>query len=108
MGAFTSVRSWRTATRSRTTARWGICCARSGATPGGPAHLHFKIEAPGHERLITHVFRNGDPYLQSDAVFGVRATLIADWVRHEPVDGEPYYTLAHDFVLSPVRQRAST
>ena len=78
-----------------------------GRHPWRPAHLHFKIEAPGHERLITHVFRNGDPYLESDAVFGVRATLIADWVRHEPVDGEPYYTLHHDFVLNPVRDAAS-
>ena len=42
------------------------------------------ITAPGYERLITHVFRDGDRYLDSDAVFGVRASLIADWVRHEP------------------------
>jgi hydroxyquinol 1,2-dioxygenase len=71
-----------------------------GRHPWRPAHLHFKIEAPGYERLITHVFRRGDRYLDSDAVFGVRSTLIADWIRHEPPDGEPYYRLDYDFVLN--------
>lgn len=73
-----------------------------------PAHLHFMITAPGYRRLITHVFRNGDRYLDSDAVFGVRSSLIADWVRHEPgamPDGTPsavpFYTLDFDFVLEP-------
>lgn len=84
----------------------GTLLAALGRHPWRPAHLHFMIEAPGCERLITHVFRDGDKYLDSDAVFGVRASLIADWVRHEPVaDGtglrEPYYTLNYDFVLNP-------
>jgi hydroxyquinol 1,2-dioxygenase len=76
--------------------------------PWRPAHLHFMIEAPGYETLVTHVFRNGDRYLDSDAVFGVRSSLIADWVRHEPgvaPDGaqmdRPFYTLDFDFVLNP-------
>jgi len=76
-----------------------------GRHPWRPAHLHFMIEAPGFERLITHVFRRGDPYLDSDAVFGVRSTLIADWQRHEPDGaGEPSYSLAYDFVLNPTRR----
>jgi hydroxyquinol 1,2-dioxygenase len=54
-----------------------------GRHPWRPAHLHFMIDAPGYERLITHVFRDGDEYLDSDAVFGVRSSLIADWKRHE-------------------------
>ena len=41
-----------------------------------PAHLHFRIRAPGCQTLVTHVFFNGDPYLESDAVFGVRSSLI--------------------------------
>ncbi len=72
-----------------------------------PAHLHFMIAAPGYRRLVTHVFRNGDRYLDSDAVFGVRSSLIADWVRHEAgttPDGArssmPFYTLDFDFVLN--------
>jgi hydroxyquinol 1,2-dioxygenase len=75
--------------------------------PWRPAHLHFMIEAPGYERLITHVFRSGDEYLDSDAVFGVRSSLIADWQRHEAgtaPDGtrmdEPFSTLDFTFVLN--------
>ncbi len=65
--------------------------------PWRPAHLHFMIEAPGYERLITHVFRDHDQYLDSDVVFGVRSTLIADWIKH--ADGT--YSLDYDFVLNP-------
>lgn len=67
--------------------------------PWRPAHLHFMIKAEGYETLITHVFRDGDPYLDSDAVFGVRQSLVADWVRRP--DGD--YLLEYDFVLNPVR-----
>ena len=74
-----------------------------GRHPWRPAHLHFRIEAPGYERLITHVFRDGDVYLDSDAVFGVRSSLVADWVRHDPEAGagEPWYSLDFDFLLNP-------
>ena len=65
--------------------------------PWRPAHLHFMIEAPGYQRLITHVFRNHDPYLDSDVVFGVRQSLVADWVQQP--DGS--YLLDYDFVLNP-------
>lgn len=65
--------------------------------PWRPAHLHFMIEADGYERLITHVFRNHDPYLDSDVVFGVRQSLVADWVAQP--DGS--YRLDFDFVLNP-------
>ena len=65
--------------------------------PWRPAHLHFKIEAPGYERLITHVFRDGDPYLDSDAVFGVRQSLVAPWTRAEGGG----WRLEYDFVLNP-------
>jgi hydroxyquinol 1,2-dioxygenase len=70
--------------------------------PWRPAHLHFMIKAPGYETLITHVFRNGDPYLDSDAVFGVRQSLVADWVQQP--DGQ--YLVAYDFVLNPDRKGA--
>jgi len=65
--------------------------------PWRPAHLHFMIKAPGYETLITHVFRNGDPYLDSDAVFGVRQSLVADWVKQP--GGK--YLVEYDFVLNP-------
>ena len=67
--------------------------------PWRPAHLHFMITAPGYETLVTHVFRNGDRYLDSDVVFGVRESLVADWVQQP--DGS--YLLEYDFVLNPVK-----
>jgi hydroxyquinol 1,2-dioxygenase len=66
--------------------------------PWRPAHLHFMIKAPGYESLITHVFRHDDQYLDSDAVFGVRQSLITDWIQQP--NGE--YTLDFNFVLNPV------
>lgn len=65
--------------------------------PWRPAHLHFMIKADGYETLITHVFRDGDQYLDSDAVFGVRQSLVKDWVQQP--DGS--YLLEYDFVLNP-------
>lgn len=63
-----------------------------GHQPWPPAHLHFMTTAPGYATLITHVFSAGGTYLDSDAVFGVRSSLIADWVEHPPgsyPDGTP-------------------
>lgn len=84
-----------------------------GRHPWRPAHLHFMVKAPGYETLITHVFRNGDQYLDSDAVFGVRSTLITDWTEHRAgmaPDGtkmeKPFYTLTYDFVLNPTEDRS--
>ncbi|BAI74424.1 hydroxyquinol 1,2-dioxygenase (plasmid) [Azospirillum sp. B510] len=71
-----------------------------GRHPWRPAHMHFLITAPGFERLITHIFVAGDQYLTSDAVFGVKETLIVDF---KPVDSPTERWLAdYDFVL--VRQ----
>lgn len=75
----------------------GQLLTATGRHPWRPAHLHFKIEAPGYEHLITHVFRADDVYLDSDAVFGVRRSLVADWVKQP--DG--HYRLEFDFVLNP-------
>ena len=86
----------------------GRMLAALGRHPWRPAHLHFMIEAPGYERLITHVFRDGDQYLDSDAVFGVRSSLIADWKQHpagRAPDGSDcatsFSTLDFTFVLNP-------
>ena len=87
----------------------GRMLGATGRHPWRPAHVHFMIQAPGYQTLITHVFRDGDEYLDSDAVFGVRSSLIGDFQRHEPgraPDGNahlaPFYTLNFDFVLEPV------
>ncbi len=87
----------------------GRMLAALGRHPWRPAHLHFMITAPGYERLVTHVFREGDRYLDSDAVFGVRSSLVAQWIRHDEgtaPDGKrmntPFSTLEFDFVLNRV------
>ncbi|AVS86118.1 hydroxyquinol 1,2-dioxygenase [Paracidovorax avenae] len=86
----------------------GQLLERTGRHPWRPAHLHFMIQAPGYETLITHVFREGGEYLESDAVFGVRSSLVADWKPHDPgtaPDGTrldtPFHTLDYAFVLNP-------
>ncbi len=43
-----------------------------------PAHMHFVVSAPGHKSVITHLFDSESEYLDSDAVFGVRDSLVAD------------------------------
>jgi hydroxyquinol 1,2-dioxygenase len=74
----------------------GEMLAATGRHPWRPAHLHFMISAPGYKTLVTHVFRSGDRYLESDAVFGVRASLVADWNAGD--DG--ICRLNYDFVLN--------
>jgi hydroxyquinol 1,2-dioxygenase len=81
-------------------------------SPMRPAHIHFMVSAPGYETVTTHVFASGDEYLDSDAVFGVKETLITDFTRHEPgaaPDGTqmdtPFYTVSYDFVLAPSEEQ---
>ena len=74
--------------------------------PYRPAHLHFLIAAEGYETLITHLFVDGDEYLDSDAVFGVKKSLIRVYTK-EPAgvapDGRkmaaPWYRLSNEFRL---------
>ncbi len=68
----------------------------TGRHPWRPAHLHFMIQAPGYETLITHVFRADSAYLDSDAVFGVRPSLVCDWQQQ----GDGSFLLEFDFVLN--------
>lgn len=77
-----------------------------GRHPMRPAHIHFIVGAPGFEPVTTHMFVAGDRYLESDAVFGVRDSLIVDFVStDDPATAEPlgltnpYYAACHDFVL---------
>jgi len=85
----------------------GIMLKALNRHPWRPAHLHFMISADGYERLVTHVFEENGEYLDSDAVFGVRSSLIAEWKHHAKgmtPDGEqsaePFCTLDFDFVLN--------
>lgn len=81
-------------------------------SPMRPAHVHFMINVPGYKTLITHVFKDEDPYLDTDAVFGVKSPLIASFERREPgtaPDGRqmdvPFYTLRYDFLMTPVEEK---
>jgi hydroxyquinol 1,2-dioxygenase len=80
--------------------------------PWRPAHVHFMISAPGYETLVTHVFSAGDQYLDSDAVFGVKNSLIRKFTSHPPgqlPDGTestvPWRYLSYDFGLKPLAQQ---
>ena len=81
-----------------------------GRSPLRTAHLHVMVTAPGHRRLVTHVFVAGDPLLDSDAVFGVKDSLVRDFVRQDPGApvpggrdlGRRAWSRAHfDVVLAP-------
>jgi hypothetical protein len=73
-----------------------------------PAHVHFLVAAPGYEPLITHVFIEGDKYIDSDVVFGVKDELIAKVEkRTDPVmpDGKPtsgpWHLMTYEFRMRP-------
>jgi hydroxyquinol 1,2-dioxygenase len=73
-----------------------------------PAHIHFLINVPGYEPLITHLFREGSPYLDSDVVFGTKQELVVRFEEREPgptPDGGtsevPWVEARYDFVLQP-------
>jgi len=89
----------------------GKMLLNAGRHPHRPAHTHMIVSAPGYEPVTTHVFVEGDPYLDSDAVFAVKNSLVAHFKRYEPgiaPDGkrmdQPYYTVQYDFGLVPSRQ----
>jgi catechol 1,2-dioxygenase len=44
--------------------------------PNRPAHMHFLVTAPGYRPLTTHLFVDDSPYIDSDAVFGVKESLV--------------------------------
>ncbi len=79
-----------------------------GRHPFRPAHLHYIISADGFQALTTHIFDPDDPYIQSDAVFGVKQSLMA---KFEPISDAaaiqaaamngPFVQVVHDFVLAP-------
>ncbi len=73
-----------------------------------PAHVHFLLAVPGYEPLVTHLFREGAEYLDSDVVFGVKRELVVAFEAREPgptPDGGtsevPWLEARYDFVLQP-------
>jgi hydroxyquinol 1,2-dioxygenase len=67
--------------------------------PYRPAHIHFVVTAPGHRPLTTHIFVAGSPYIESDAVFAVKKSLITEFT---PADDPRQPGRANfDIVLQP-------
>src|SRR5215212_7837011 len=72
-----------------------------------PAHMHAIVSAPGYQQVITHVFVEGDPYLDSDAVFAVKDSLIGHYTKVDsPEEAKklgmpcPFTQLEFDFTLA--------
>ena len=77
--------------------------------PFRPAHIHMLVSAEGFAPVTTHLFVNGDQYLESDAVFGTKDSLIVDFVRHDSEEEAeryhvttPFYTAEYTFILKPL------
>ena len=76
-----------------------------------PAHMHAIVSAPGFEQVITHVFVDGDPYLDGDAVFAVKNSLVGKYTTIDDAAlakkfgfTNPFEKLEFDFRLSPGTQ----
>jgi hydroxyquinol 1,2-dioxygenase len=80
-----------------------------------PAHIHFLVTAPGYETLITHLFKKGAKYIDSDVVFGVKEKLIVEFEKHPAgktptgeVSSESYLVVNYDFVLSKAKSQSDS
>jgi protocatechuate 3,4-dioxygenase beta subunit len=88
----------------------GQLIAALGRHPNRPAHLHYILKADGFETLITHIFDPNDPYISSDAVFGVKQSLLAEFKKvDDPARAQelgfsnPFWSVEYDFVLAQKR-----
>ena len=86
----------------------GMLLKKLGRHPNRPAHLHYIVGADGYEEITTHIFVPDDIYIDSDAVFGVKESLLADFIKvDDPVRAEkfnvanPFWEVEFDFVLAP-------
>ncbi|MBO0691099.1 MAG: 6-chlorohydroxyquinol-1,2-dioxygenase [Candidatus Dormibacteraeota bacterium] len=76
----------------------------SGRHPWRAAHIHVVVSAPGYKTLTTHIFDRGSDYLDSDAVFGVRDSLIVDFAKDPSGDG---LLARFDIALEPEAEKAA-
>jgi hydroxyquinol 1,2-dioxygenase len=84
----------------------GRMLAALGRHPYRPAHIHFMISAPAFRTLTTALYIEGDPYLDSDAVFGSKESLVVSYDR-PPANGSSPDTVEFNFVLTPSEARRS-
>ncbi len=87
----------------------GTMINATGRHPNRPAHLHYIVSAEGYKTVVTHVFVKGSEYLDSDAVFGVKSSLISEYILIEDdIKAKkigfdtPYYELEFNFVLEKI------
>lgn len=67
----------------------GQMLAAVGRSPMRASHLHFMVTAPGLRRLVTHIFVRGDELLDHDTVFGVKESLVKEFVPHAADEPTP-------------------
>ena len=75
---------------------WKDLVEPAGRTAWRPAHYHLIVSAPGHRTLVTELFDEEDPWLDRDAVFGVREALVG---RYEATAEGPVMQM--EFRLAP-------
>ena len=92
----------------------GRLLAALGRHPNRAAHLHFIVEAPGYDRIVTHIFTPDCRYLEEDAVFGVKRSLIADFARIDNPDRaeaaglpSPFWSVEWDMVMARLPEAAA-
>ena len=85
----------------------GEMLRRMGRHPNRPGHIHLMAYSEGHVPLTTHLFPADSPFLDSDAVFGVRDSLILPFEKHPPgtapdgrVLSQPFHTATYDIRLA--------
>jgi protocatechuate 3,4-dioxygenase beta subunit len=67
-----------------------------GQHPWRPAHIHFKVTAPGHKTLVTQLFFPDDPYLENDTIGAVKPALVRPVEKHAD-----HLTCDFDITLAP-------
>jgi protocatechuate 3,4-dioxygenase beta subunit len=76
----------------------------TGRHPWRPAHIHMIVRADGYRTLTTHIFDGDSEYLDSDAVFAVKPSLVRRFTAADPTpDGAPELSVRCDLVLAPER-----
>jgi hydroxyquinol 1,2-dioxygenase len=88
----------------------GRLLAAAGRSPMRASHLHFMVSAPVKRALVTHIFVRGDAQLDTDAVFGVKESLIKEFASHpagtptpdgRDLAGRTWSSVRFDIVLAP-------
>ncbi|MDX2851664.1 MULTISPECIES: intradiol ring-cleavage dioxygenase [Streptomycetaceae] len=72
----------------------------TGRHPYRPAHIHFIAAAEGHQPVTTHVFVQDSPYLESDAVFAVKKSLVQEFTEVDDPERAAGYGVANPFRLA--------